>query len=223
MRREIALHAELFNFQWKVDLDGYEVRIQTDEGFLGGSREIILPRGQRWSRYRALQNPGLWLRFAETCRDRPGLLGFIEEFGMLGDFDTVYADLLLAERLHFIAEHVKAGDRDKICQILQDAEAKGLWEPPRMHVTLISQVAPKLAVVPELLQDALKLQALQAIESVKDWQFQKCRNPDCGNYLKLGRGSGDRTAYTARRAFCSDRCRVAYARQQKRQIAVPAS
>ena len=76
--------------------------------------------------------------------------------------------------------------------------------------------------VPHSLRDALLFQAAEAIAGNR--RFQRCRNEHCPNWFQLGPRSaaeGNRTV-TARRQFCSDRCRVASARRQKRTAVVNA-
>jgi hypothetical protein len=206
---------DLFKFQWKVDQDGYEVT--ADEV----GREVLRPRGPRWRYYRPLEDDGLWLRFAETCRNRDGVLQFVGEYGLLRDAqDWVEYDRGVAGKLWVIASHLDAGDRRSAKELFND-ESRDSFAHPRMteHI-LWSPDKPEVfepAIVPEGLEDALRHQALEAITGNR--QFRRCRNEGCANWFRLGPRSardGGHT-YTVRREFCSDRCRVAYARRQRRE------
>jgi hypothetical protein len=76
--------------------------------------------------------------------------------------------------------------------------------------------------VPHSLRDALLFQAAEAIAGNR--RFQRCRNEGCPNWFQLGphtAAEGNRTI-TARRQFCTDRCRVASARREKRARVVNA-
>jgi hypothetical protein len=55
------------------------------------------------------------------------------------------------------------------------------------------------------------LQAAQAITG--NLHFRRCAN--CSTWFRYGSG----TSHTVRRQFCSDRCRVAWARSSKRRSA----
>jgi hypothetical protein len=218
---------DLFSFQWKVDQDGYTT--QTDDDDNTGhpvSRERIIPRGPRWRYYRPLENDGLWLRFAEVCRSREGVLAFVNEFGMLGDSNTVEELLILAGQLRVLAEHVKGGERRAAAELFKNAENWSWWTRPTMHETIVeSAEGLQLALVPDQLADALKHQAAEAITSTRAWQFRQCRNVGCANWFRVGQraaGEGGRSSFTARREFCSDRCRVAWARRHKREMAAHA-
>src|SRR4051794_18103430 len=88
-----------FAFEWGVDQEGYELRRFKDEGFgslghfgsLAASYEpapfseyfVVVGRGGPMRYYRPLDEDGLWLRFAETCREPGGALQFANDFGGL--------------------------------------------------------------------------------------------------------------------------------------------
>jgi len=90
-----------------------------------------------------------------------------------------------------------------------------LWypnQPERYHYKLF----------PVSLRDALLHQAGEAISGNRS--FRRCRNEGCLNWFRLGPhdASEGRKTYTARREFCSDRCRVSSARRQKKEAAANA-
>ena len=78
---------------------------------------------------------------------------------------------------------------------------------------------PEFLFVPLTLRDALLHQAGLAITGNR--RFRRCRNQGCANWFRLGpqlkRTGGVARSFTARREFCSDRCRVAHARRQRRE------
>lgn len=217
-----------FRFAWSVDQSGYEiahVMLQQPPGF-GLEREcdVVRRKGGELRFYRALDDDGLWLTFAENCRDAASVIAFANEFGPLGiDREG------LRDRVSDIIE--TAATLRRIGQQLQDSELlaatlllahTGL---PTVKEGIFWDVdRPKFCQVPLTLRDALLHQAALAIEG--NWRFRRCRNQGCANWFRVGgvrpRGTPKRTtavarAFTARREFCSDRCRVASARRQKRK------
>ena len=217
--------AELFQFEWPVDQHGYTTERRppgrdADGYSYDGEFECLSPRGGPPSFYRPLDDGGLWLRFAETCRERDGVLHFVADFGMLRhQGDSVGHYLRLAGRLWAIYERLSSGDRQSAAEIFTDRSAPPVIWLPRMYETILwSAYRPELAVIPNFLEDALKHQAAEAITGNR--QFRRCRNQECGNWFRLGPRTateGRRQTFTARREFCSDRCRVAHARHQRRE------
>ena len=219
------MSAVLFKFQWKVDQDGYTIEVRHRD-FYGrqGDWEYVVPRGTRWRYYRPLEDAGLWLRVAETCRTREGVLQFVGEFGLLHDTATPVEHFqIVAERLWTISQHLRDGDRRSAAELFNDY--RDPFALPMMYETIIwSAEGPELAVVPRQLEDALKHQAADAITSTKEWQFRPCRNAGCPNWFRVGPRAANETGttFTARREFCSDRCRVAWSRRNKREAAAHA-
>jgi len=201
---------DLFQFQWKVDQDGYA--IETD----AAGRDIITPRGWRWRNYRPLELDGLWLQFAETCRMPEGVRRFVDEFGTLRDAqDGVEYNQGVARKLWAIAQLLKDGNCQAAMDTFNDTRADSLAFP-RLQANLVwSNGKPEMAIIPDMLEDALRLQALQAIEGNR--RYKRCRNEGCSRWFGVGTRAPIGQTYTKRRKFCSDRCRVAHARQQKRE------
>jgi hypothetical protein len=219
--------AELFQFEWPVDQQGYTTERRppghdADGYSYDAEFECLSPRGGPSRFYRPLDDGGLWLRFAETCRKRDGVLRFAGDFGMLRQqSDSVGHYSRLAERLWAIHERLSAGDRRSAAAIFNTDRSVPLWSP-RMHETILwSPDRPdafELGVIPNFLEDALKHQAAEAITGNR--QFRRCRNQECANWFRLGPRAateGRRQTFTARREFCSDRCRVAHARRQRKE------
>jgi len=215
--------ADLFQFEWPVDQHGYTTdrRSGRDADGYNGEFEYISACGGPRRFYRPLDDGGLWLRFADTCRARKGVLQFVGAFGMLRQQnDSVDHYLRLSERLWAIYERLKAGDRRSAAAIFTDPSTPFWSWWPRMHETVLCSTdgreAFELGVIPDQLEDALKHQAAEAITGNR--QFRRCRNQGCANWFRLGpraTAEGRRQTFTARREFCSDRCRVAHARRQR--------
>jgi hypothetical protein len=156
------------------------------------------------------------------------VLQFVGEFGMLRQQgDSVDHYLRLAAKLWAIAEQLSAGDRLSAAAIFTDPSAPFWSWSPRMRETILwSEDRPEafeLGVIPVMLEDALKHQAADAITGNR--QFRRCRNEGCASWFRLGPRAateGRARTFTARREFCSDRCRVAHARRQRREATIHA-
>jgi hypothetical protein len=216
--------AGLFRFEWPVDQHGYatqRIRRRDADGYGEGEFEYVCARGGPRRFYRPLEESGLWLRFADTCSSREGVLQFVSEYGTLRhQDDNIDHYRRVAERLWAIYERLSCGSRSSAAGIF--AERAPFWWPPRMQETILQRadgaVVFELAVIPDMLEDALKHQAAEAITGNR--QFRRCRNQGCANWFRLGpraAAEGRRQTFTARREFCSDRCRVAHARRQRRE------
>jgi hypothetical protein len=218
-----AMMADLFRFEWPVDQHGYateRIRRRDADGFGEGEFEYVRARGGPLRFYRPLEETSLWVRFADTCRAREGVLWFVGEYGMLRQQDDNLDHYQrVAGRLWAIYERLSAGDRSSAVGIFTQRDLS--WSPPMMQETIFwspdRPEAFELAFFPRLLEEALKHQAAEAITGNR--QYRRCRNEGCANWFRLGPravAAGAHT-YTARREFCSDRCRVAHARRQKRE------
>jgi hypothetical protein len=216
------MQTDLFRFQWRVDLDGYDTKVEPGIGLDRGHEvEVIRPSGRRWQNYRPLEFDGLWLRFAETCRTRDGVLQFVKEYGLLHDAqDPVHYIQRIAEKLWEISQYLESGDPRSAAARFVD-EGRDPFALPMMFVLpLPSPERPDVfvpAVVPRQLEDALKWQALGALTGNR--RFRRCRNEGCANWFGIGTRAPKGQTYTVRREFCSDRCRVAWARRNKREAA----
>jgi hypothetical protein len=215
-----------FTFVWWVAQEGYEfienpVELVSSELLGKDNLKFVAPRGDARRPYRPLDADGLWLRFAETCKDAEGVRAFVNEFGRLGSSEDIQEHRLdrileTAGILRKIGEHLSGGDRRAAWRLFPTAglptvKEVVLWyakEPERFHYRLI----------PVTLRDALLHQAAEAITGNK--RFRRCRNEKCANWFRLGAQveNGRPSTITVRREFCSDRCRVASARRQKREV-----
>lgn len=220
-----------FAFVWHVDENGYEIilnRVDPETAVLHGKDEVesVVPRGGPVRFYHPLDDEGLWLRFAQTCKDADSVLSFVNEFGRLGEAPEGLDDRLdhileLGTFIRSIAERLRAGERLAATmlfnQSLPTMKEGILWyanEPEQFHYRFF----------PLSLRDALLHQAGEAITGNR--RFRRCRNKGCPNWFRLGPHAASegrpRQTITARREFCSDRCRVASARRQKKENAADA-
>jgi hypothetical protein len=223
-------------FEWPVDQAGYEIEHVEPREVDGDSVLLGLPQGVRphWSEpgllsagkfaydvirpcggplryYRPLtEHPDLWRRFANISLSFEGVLGFVREFGLLSSEDYSMHDpgqiLRTAARMLQIATKFDNQDRAAAAELLHTdlpvVTEILFWNDQRAQT--------ETRFVPIDLRSALLHQATDAIAGNVQWR--RCRNFGCPHWFRLGRGG-----VTARREFCSDRCRVAHARRQKRE------
>jgi hypothetical protein len=214
-----------FRFVWPVDQDGYDIeQVKLDEPTgIGNERECdhVRSRGGPLRYYRPLNEDGLWLRFAETCKSREGVLSFVTEFGLLTKSPERLDDILaIAALIRRIKACIEKRDRMSAVKLFSQTSLPNLkeailWDPDKPEIF-------NFLLIPQRLRDALLHQAGEAITGNR--QFRRCRNKSCPNWFRLGPralAEGRRT-YTARRQFCSDRCRVAWARWHKKEGAADA-
>ena len=202
---------DLYEFDWPVDQHGYDAEHAPSSGGVGRTilsgrlaDDRVRRRGGPFRYYRPMERPGLWRRFAETCESPTGVLAFVNEFGLLADdkdSESTEAILDTARLLRLIAIGIDRHDRSGAA-IIFNAHAK-----PRVSAEIVpGPKAPEFRLIPLSLRAALLLQAGEAING--DRQLKRCRN--CPEWFQIGAG-----AHTARRDFCTDRCRVAWSRKPK--------
>jgi hypothetical protein len=216
-----------FEFRWSVDLDGYEIRralTSTGPGPADAAFEElrIYPLGGPHREYRPIE--GLWRRFAECCTDESSALAFVQEFGLLFAMmrPQAYYSLVEEEEDQLPSDSVKAilatsaiirriivlMDSDRH---VEAAKHWSRWTRPRLTAGLVPtsrQGRYEFELIPVTLSAALLVQAGVAIAEDQEWRH--CRNDDCAESFRVGIG-----ARTKRSEFCSDRCRVAWARHHK--------
>jgi hypothetical protein len=157
-------------------------------------------------------------------------LSFANEYGLLELPPSEWAEqgvplndfLIVAERLFRVAERLDAGDRLGAAITLSSGAGTVGAAWAKMYVAVLPtgrEASPlEYRLIPGTLRDALLHQAAEAL--VRNRRFRRCRNEQCLNWFRLGAHSthdGGKT-YTARREFCSDRCRVAFARRHKKEV-----
>jgi hypothetical protein len=215
-----------FAFLWSVDQEGYAIEHDSRGGFFGpGGYDVVSRRGGSDRLYRPLDIDGLWLRFAETCQSRDGVLTFANEYGLLrGQRGAPLDDFLrTARRISDIADRLRAGDLKSAALAFHRSDIPLTHGWPVMYAAVLPSVKRpgtfEWRLVPHSLRDALLYQAAEAIAGNRS--FRRCRNEQCPSWFRLGpraASEGGKT-YTQRREFCSDRCRVAWARRQKKEAA----
>src|SRR5215471_11973507 len=104
------------------------------------------------------------------------MLQFVSEYGMLRhQDDNVDHYRRLAERLWAIYEQLSRGTRSSAAAIFTERALS--WRPPSMRESILWSAdrpeAFELAVIPDLLEDALKHQAAEAITGNR--RFRRCR------------------------------------------------
>jgi hypothetical protein len=204
-----------FRFAWPVDQHGYEierVRLEEPQG-LGQEIEYDRVRGKGGPLrfYWPLDDEALWLTFGEICQTANGTLAFANQFGTLGQaYERLHDFLSTAAVIRRIREHLRAGDRLAATKLFSRAGLATMREGVFWYADEPEKFA--LRLVPLTLRDGLLHQAAEAI-AAGNWRFRRCRNEGCSNWFRLGPQRG----YTARREFCSDRCRVAASRRAKKE------
>jgi hypothetical protein len=225
-----------FVFEWPVDQDGYDVvheeparspnatflsqgEVTAGATALDHYRQgaagyyVIRRRGGPLRYYRPLDDePGLWRRFSETCISIDGVLSFVREFGLLINAtnddgrevgDSPEAILRTAAYIQHITVLLDASDRR--------AAAAAITEyPPRFDGLLRWNHRTgriETILTPINLQAALLQQAAETLAHGHQWR--RCGNEACPEWFRVGTG-----AATARREYCSNRCRVAASRRR---------
>jgi hypothetical protein len=212
--------AELYEFEWPVDSAGYELTYLDPSWPSDEPREQIRRRGGPLHFYRPMtQHPGLWRTFAETCQSSDGVLAFTTQFG-LHDYDGIRPlHLASLEELSFMHSDIRA--------VIEDARAmtKIVAELDRGQPSKATKFFPispnvtahviwdretnrfRFKLTPASLRDALFLQAAEAITGNR--KFQRCKN--CSTWVLIGPGG-----HSSRWQFCTDACKMAWHRQQKK-------
>jgi hypothetical protein len=212
-----------FEFRWSVDQDGYDinlVQMRTGPDLADAELEEwrICPRGGPLREYRPMDDhPDLWRRFAK-CSDASGALEFVQKYGLLFSRQSAETsdrtDNLVSDSVRNII--ATASSIRRIIDLIDGkhrVEASVLWNrfAPRLTAGLVpaaSQGKFEFKPIPVFLSAALLLQAGVAIAEDQEWRH--CRNDGCAESFRVGIG-----ARTKRSEFCSDRCRVAWARHHK--------
>jgi hypothetical protein len=215
-----------FAFVWPVDQAGYEIcrnRVDPETAELLGREEFefVVPRGGPLRYYYPLDDESLWLRFSQTCEDADSVLSFANEYGRIGGSSEGMDDRLdrvleTAALMRKITDRLHVHDRYGAMMLFLKSDLPTMKEIILYNSNISQPFSYKL--LPMTLRDALLHQAGEAITGNR--RFRRCRNEGCPNWFRLGPQTateGRRPTVTARREFCSDRCRVASARRQKRE------
>lgn len=193
----------MFEFDWAVDQDGYDWADDASRGW------VLRRRGGPNRFYRPLEdNPGLFRRFASlpAIPDRDAILEFTNRFGFIdGNLDS---DFFLFDQfkqqqinLSYVVSILETEDQKKA------SVAFNSLLHPRFRIWMdIRPEPPEMQIVPVTLYAAMMVQLAQEIAGIV--RFRKCKH--CPEWFSLGKNQA-----TTRREFCSDRCRVAWHRQNR--------
>ncbi len=212
--------SDLFQFEWFVDQDGYELippperpdKPKKNATYLTGQLDgwALKRRGGTLRGYRPLQEfPGLFRQFRELDLSPQAAQNFANEFGLLGH-PFLDRDMLTPEN------EVATGssgweNRIITMKMICDDLDYGLRDTAINHfnsyvlsfcnVIIRNERAkrPSLDVVPTNLMSCLWLQL--AGEITDGTRFKKCRV--CPSWFPVGPGTGHRET----KEFCSSKCR----------------
>ncbi len=228
----------LFRFTWQVDQLGYDLKYRHREPE-PGRRALILGEIVGWHLVRKGgplreywpldDHPGLFRQFANLPEDLSpedqstepkDLLAFANEFGLLGYMSGTFTSKSEppdSEDLHswqgyihsfrLMVDAIEDGREQAACDAF-DTDIR-----PRMTVRVepgpFGSRRPSLHVTPLTLVGALWLQV--AGQLTQGLEFRKCKQ--CPTHFPVGTG----TRFRMTKIFCSDRCRVAWNRQKKKE------
>lgn len=217
---------DLFCFDWYVDERGYEP-VSAAEAPPGVEKAVLSdpPSGGGWClrrrggalrAYSVLDDlSGLARRFAHLPREPEAILEFASEYGFLGYGQTEHPDNPAWEEevlwwhthiqgMRHVVEGIDAGQRHSMAKIFNG------YVEPRMTVRIEAGQGgrPALYATPTNLLGQMWLQIAREITNER--KFRKC--VWCPAWFPYGRGTGHKKT----KLFCSDRCRKASSRAQRR-------
>ena len=213
----------IFQFQWAVDRSGYELvhdpgaPLTDGEGFaspdsrpethelrpISGKFRTYDPREEALNLHREL---------AYIPADPEALRSFTNKYGVVTGNDfaaseqacSVRAALTLKENLRSVLDkHDQGKNAIAAYYTLAEPTATFLIDPTNPN-------RPKMAVVPLSLQSFIWLRVVEDITGGIQWT--KCKRDACLEHFSIGKLEG-----TKRRQFCSDKCRVYWNREKKKQ------
>jgi len=214
------------DFPWFKDASGY--RLVKKETLPGGKRvDRIVPNGGDRVAIRPMETPDLYRVFA-NLDSAEKLLKFVEEVGLLGDYegeqpelDGYYQDPVDGSELLYVdfyegmpvgkyleyaaifkeALHQKKEGPEQVAAFLKSSDARML---ALGHLALVSdkRLGARFQIVPADLMQALWSQLGQVLAS--NIKLSTCLQ--CGELFEVGAGSGRR----ADAKFCSDEHRTLY-------------
>jgi hypothetical protein len=204
--------------EWQVDEDGYEwapihAGATLSTRSRGGSDQVLQPRGGPLRFYCPFDEPGLARRFARIGLGQDAARGFANEFGLLDTGAGARFSEISARRRALTAVFTVLDLPNERSLLPAAQAAAGLFNyrfrpHPTLEIDYLSAAVPRLVLRASSLWQALLIQAAQAIIGAQ--RIVACKR--CGDPIPLGPGKG-----TARREYCSQRCKVAWNRQQQRE------
>jgi hypothetical protein len=206
------------DFEWPVAVGGYEVHDygpRSDEPTLltaDLSGLHLDPKSSELERRRPLADePYLFLLFADTAQHADGAREFASRFGLLlgtlrnpAGGEAVWLWLRHIQRFRLLVDIWQSGN-----------PAELLWQvdPDDLRPASIAgglswrEGRPRLALRPNSLLSAMRLQFFQAVAELKE--IKACDG--CGKWFERGPGKARR----AKSRFCSDQCRFDFHNARK--------
>lgn len=215
--------SNIFQFRWAVDRGGYELVHQPavsppdGAGFAspGWKAEIheLRPISGKFRTYDPREEAiNLHREFAYTDPTPEALRAFTDKYGVVTGDDfaaseqacSVQAVLTLKQNVRSVLDkHDQGQDAIGTYYKLAAPTATFLIDPTRPN-------RPRMAVVPLSLQSFIWLRVVEDITGGIQWT--KCKRDACPEHFSIGKLEG-----TKRRQFCSDKCRVYWNRENKKQ------
>ncbi len=207
------MEADLFQFEWAVDQDGYEIsEVPADTGRLHllSTRKPykkICRIGGPWKFYRPLEKePALARNFATLSQNEPAVLKFVSEFGLL---ESPRADQQGTEWEKLESIFHKIRDTRQIYHLIGEGLQNEAADLFRKHLRIRldgypvmgTKRVPRLEVAPLSLYSFILLQIVQDMSGAK--QYGQCR--ECQKWFPA----------RARKEYCSTRCRTAAHRKKE--------
>jgi hypothetical protein len=154
---------------------------------------------------------GLCHRLADTPRTNAGVLGFVDEFGLLTHgvselLEDFYANIAVAKRL---VKMKKTHHYDGYVEWMAVHRTKIRLHPELQYPP--TGGPPQLFFGPGTLFDAIWLQFFQEVSN--STQLRPCKRPGCLTWVAYGPGTGHR--HTGE--FCSKQCASAYRYQMRKE------
>lgn len=224
-------------FKWAVDEQGYDLVQKEEEEIASGVHRIagiyVERRGGELRWYRPLKERTLFREFASISNDQ-GLLDFACRYGLLSAADgseELWADWTSnIAALKRVIVAIDEGRGNAVAQLFNEGIApvnlgishdkpemmlpftieRARQPTARIRIQARKGARATLQLEPPSLLQAIWLQVAGQITS--GTEYKKCKQ--CPEWWPVGKG-----AYTSRREFCSDKCRVAWNRKQNKEKA----
>ena len=198
------------SFRWVKCRDQHEVLADTD-----GNR-FLVPKSGNMEVIKPLEiNNALWRQLENTAGNEGKIIEFANSFGMLepvpNSIDSYNLDAhefpkprrepiaawkIFAHKLHHVINRWDTGDIIEVARTINNLELSGLnlsIEPQK------AEKVPLLCIGCRSLKDAIWVQLIHSI--TQNQRQRSCLV--CGNWFSYGDG----TNYSAKRIYCSDKCR----------------
>ncbi len=198
----------LFEFVWSVCRDGYRYEERNvEEGII----PVVVKNSARFRNYRPLvEFPGLFRRLAHVPTEPGPIVEFANEFGLLwqesGDFDDYQFFVRSIFEMSYVVDAIDRGRHQDAQHIFNTPHFR-----PTFSIRLYALSGPRsqMKIQPLSLMAALWKQVAEEISTGTN--FKKCKF--CPMWFSYGPGTGRKNT----KVFCSDRCRVAWNRQKKKE------